>query len=138
MRKVRAYTEIGKRISALGKRQRAIAKVLGVSQQTISKKLRGETEILLSDFQTMARHYRVPITYFFEEAVTDPDLAKALEKVKRSSGALQELVVLLSRMPKSSVEKVLALTKVIGQGKRAGTSKSDRAAEASARYSKSE
>ena len=51
-RKVKAYTDIGRRIADLGKRQRQIAKVLRVSQQTVSKKLRGETAMLLSDLET--------------------------------------------------------------------------------------
>ena len=68
VRKVRDYTAIGDRITTLGKRQREIAGVLGVSQQTVSKKLRGETAILLSDFEKIAAHYKVPLTYFFEEA----------------------------------------------------------------------
>ncbi len=49
-RSSRAYTEIGKRIVALGEnRQKNIARVLGMSLESVSKKLRGRTAILLSD-----------------------------------------------------------------------------------------
>ncbi|MHC4202707.1 MAG: helix-turn-helix domain-containing protein [Planctomycetota bacterium] len=67
IRKVRLYTRLGGRIAALGDRQRALAKVLRVSQQTISKKLRGETAILVTDLEKLARHYKVHMTYFFED-----------------------------------------------------------------------
>ena len=46
--------------------QWALADVLGVTQQTISKKLRGETAILVSDLEKLARHYKIHMTYFFE------------------------------------------------------------------------
>ena len=117
-RKVRDYTEVGKRITALCGRQRVVARLLKVSQQTVSKKLRGETAILLPDLERLGAHYGIPLTYFFEEGAVAPDLAKAIEKVKKAPGALQDLIVLLSAMSDSSVAQVLALTKVIAQGKK--------------------
>ena len=134
IRRVRAYTEIGKRISTLANRQRVLAKVLEVSQQTISKKLRGETAILLSDLEKLGSHYKVPLTYFFEKEASAPAVAKAVEKVKRSPGALQDLVVLLAGLPRSSVEQVLERSRLISEGKKATAAK---AAEAAAPYGKS-
>jgi transcriptional regulator with XRE-family HTH domain len=43
-----------------------VAKALGISQQTVSKKLRGETAILLSDLERIARKFKLPVTWFFE------------------------------------------------------------------------
>lgn len=63
MRKPRKYTAVGKRIATLGT-QVKIAKALGISQQTISKKLRGETAIFLSDLQRLAKKFRVPLCFF--------------------------------------------------------------------------
>jgi len=63
--RVRAYCRIGRRLAELG-RQRELAKALGVSQQTVSKKLRGETAISLSDLERIAKKYNVPFTWFFE------------------------------------------------------------------------
>ncbi len=59
------YTLYGERISALGK-QAMIAKALGLSQQTVSKKLRGECAILLSDIEKLAKKFKKPMRYFVE------------------------------------------------------------------------
>jgi transcriptional regulator with XRE-family HTH domain len=63
--RVRRYVRIGHRLSELG-RQVDLAKALGVSQQTISKKLRGECAIMLSDLERLARKFKVSVTWFFE------------------------------------------------------------------------
>ena len=64
-RRIRNYTRIGHRISELG-RQHVLAKAMGISQQTVSKKLRGETAILLADLERIAKKFSVPVTWFFE------------------------------------------------------------------------
>ncbi len=134
-RKVRAYTEVGKRIAALGKRQQAISRVLGVSQQTVSKKLRGETAIMLSDFETLAKHYKVPMTYFFEEEPASPELAVALQRVRKKSGALRDAVVVLSGLSAENVQRVLEIAHAIAKsGAAAGPSSRKRAAEDAPRY----
>ncbi len=66
-RKRKCYTRLGERIAALARRQWELGDVLGVSQQTISKKLRGETAILVADLEKLARHYKVHMAYFFED-----------------------------------------------------------------------
>ena len=63
--RIRQYTRIGHRIAELG-RQADLAKALGLSQQTISKKLRGETAILLADLERIAKKFKLPVTWFFE------------------------------------------------------------------------
>lgn len=147
-RKVKAYTKIGFRMAELGERQRKLAKVLRVSQQTVSKKLRGETAILLSDLERLASYYKVPLTYFFEEEPASGELAQALGRVKKGPAALKDLVILVSRLRASSVERVHELAKFIAQGgkgsKRSKSSKgskggkgrrlSSQAAEDAARY----
>ena len=114
VRRVRAYTAIGDRITTLGRRQREIASVLGVSQQTVSKKLRGETAILLSDLEKLGAHYKVPLTYFFEEEPGGPDVVIAWEKIRAQPGALQDLVVLLTRLSPGDVQRVLEIARVVG------------------------
>ena len=64
-RRIRRYSRIGTRLAELG-RQADLAKALGVSQQTVSKKLRGECAIMLSDLERIAKKFKVPITWFFE------------------------------------------------------------------------
>jgi transcriptional regulator with XRE-family HTH domain len=114
MRITRDYTEVGRRIAALGKRQTNIARSLGVSQQTVSKKLRGECAILLSDLEMLSKVYGVPLTYFFEEKDPwAPELAAALERVRSERGLLQDLVVLASKLRPSDQEKLLAITRTL-------------------------
>ena len=117
---VRAYTEVGKRIAALGKRQKHIARVLGVSQQTVSKKLRGETAILLSDLEKLGAHYKVPLTYFFEETPGPPELVVAWERIRRTPGAIQSLVVLLDRLSPADVQRILEIARVVGTSEPSG------------------
>jgi transcriptional regulator with XRE-family HTH domain len=74
-RKIGKYTAVGLRIAALGVRQadlakvlglRAdLAKVLGLSQQSVSKKMRGEVPVFVSDIQKLAKKYKRPMCYFF-------------------------------------------------------------------------
>lgn len=137
-RKAKAYAEIGRRIADFGERQRSIAKVLRVSQQTVSKKLRGETAILITDLERLASHYKVPLTYFFEEEKASVELARAFERVKKGSEAVKDLVMLASRLPRSSVERVLELARLVAQGSKGGkrAGKRLRVAEAPGRYRK--
>ena len=65
-RQVGRYTNIGCRIVSKGGTQVKISKMLGISQQTVSKKLRGETAIMLSDLEKLSKRMKVPITFFFE------------------------------------------------------------------------
>ena len=62
---MRAYRRLGRRIATLG-RQQELAGVLGLTQQTVSKKLRGEAAILVADLERLARHYRLRMGWFFE------------------------------------------------------------------------
>jgi transcriptional regulator with XRE-family HTH domain len=62
---VRKYNRIGTRLAELG-RQVDIAKALGVSQQTVSKKLRGECAIMLADLERLAKKFKISVTWFFE------------------------------------------------------------------------
>ena len=64
-RRFRDYTSIGTRLAELG-RQRVLAKALGISKQTVSMKLRGDTAILLSDLERIAKKFKLPVTWFFE------------------------------------------------------------------------
>jgi transcriptional regulator with XRE-family HTH domain len=62
-RKLRQYSAVGKRIATLG-RQVDIAKALGMSQQTVSKKLRGEVVITVSDLKRLAKKFSKPLCWF--------------------------------------------------------------------------
>ncbi len=58
-------------MAALAGNQTELGKVLGVSQQTVSKKLLGECAIFVSDLETLAKRHRVKMTYFFEVVPDD-------------------------------------------------------------------
>jgi len=107
-RKIRAYTAVGKRIASLGKRQHAIAKALKISQQTVSKKLRGETAILLSDLEKLAKYYSVPVTYFFEPEEMTPDVSNALEAIRSKPGPHYDLAKAIGKLSGKAAEKLLA------------------------------
>ena len=65
MRKKRQYTEMGRRIAGLAKNQSELAEVLGLTQQSVSGKLRGTIAITLTDIMTLAANYHVPQMFFF-------------------------------------------------------------------------
>ena len=77
LRRHRPYTKYGNRIAALGT-QREIARAMGVSQQTVSMKLRGESATTFSDLAKLSKHYKVPVTYFFEPEDMSPAVSNAL------------------------------------------------------------
>ena len=110
-RKIRAYTAVGKRIASLGNRQRLLAKVLRISQQTISKKLRGETAILLSDLQKLAKHYKVPLTFFFEPEEMSPATSAALDSIRKQPGPHHELAEHVGKLSGRAAQKLLATVK---------------------------
>jgi transcriptional regulator with XRE-family HTH domain len=107
-RKIRAYTAVGKRIASLGKRQVAIAKALKMSQQTVSKKLRGECAILLADLEKLAKHYKVPVTYFFEPEELSPAVSKALGAISNKPGPHQDLAKVIGKLSGKAAEMLLA------------------------------
>ncbi len=61
----RVYTRIGHRLAKLGQ-QRELSKALGLSQQTVSKKLRGGCVIMLADLERLAKKFGKPFPWFFE------------------------------------------------------------------------
>lgn len=86
--------------------------MLGVAQQTVSKKLRGKTAIFLSDLQRLAENYGVPLTYFFEEGKGNPRLAAAIERIHANPGPHQELVILASELPLPRAERLLQIARL--------------------------
>jgi transcriptional regulator with XRE-family HTH domain len=107
-RKIRAYTAVGRRIASVGKRQIAIAKALKISQQSVSKKLRGQTAILLSDLDKLAKYYKVPVTYFFEPEDLSPVVSNALDAICNKPGPHHELAKAIVKLSGKAVQKLLA------------------------------
>ena len=65
MRRKKVYTPIGKKIADLAKNQVEIGKVLGLTQQSVSGKLRGSIALSIADLEQLSIHYKVNIIYFF-------------------------------------------------------------------------
>jgi len=80
----RRYTPLGNRIIELGGQQSVLAQILQVSQQTISKKLRGLCAISVSDLEKLAKHFKVPMTAFFEAAGLDGAVLKDFHAMFRA------------------------------------------------------
>ena len=106
--KRRDYTEVGKRIAALARYQRELAAVLGISQQSVSNKLRGEHAISQSDLQELARHFGVPLIYFFESPGESP-LAACWERLRRMPSEAHDLVCLANKLSVADVRKLVEI-----------------------------
>lgn len=65
-RKPGNYNELGHRIMKLARRQVALAKLLGVSQQCISRKLHGGIEWRVSELVHIAEQYEMTISELLE------------------------------------------------------------------------
>jgi len=116
-RRVSAYTRIGERIATLSRgRQLELSEVLGISQQSVSKKLRGTRPILVSDLEKLSKHYNVSLTYFFEDpehSEMPPELATACARAKESSGPFRDIVVRLSKLPDPVLEYVAPIISAV-------------------------
>ena len=78
--KVKVYTNLGSRIMSRFKTQKQLAKLMGLSQQTVSKKLRGETEFMVkSDLEHLAKILKVQVSWFFE-GYSGPPSAKPRQR----------------------------------------------------------
>lgn len=90
-RKHNKYTALGAKIASLADNQVEIAKVLDLTQQSVSGKLQGKIAVLLSDLEKLAEHYAVPLLYFVEDSVvTAADARKAQKMIKMEFQAVEE------------------------------------------------
>jgi len=94
----KAYTDIGKRIAALARTQVGIARALGVSCQTVSKKLRGECVIFLSDLRTLSKSFKVPMSYFLADEKPDPKIEAILKHIRSEGWPMRHLMVLARKL----------------------------------------
>jgi transcriptional regulator with XRE-family HTH domain len=127
-RGVEAHTTLGRRIALLAEDQRQLARVFGVSQQSVSKKLRGEAVLLVPELERVAAHYRVPMTYFFEEGGDEdelprPDVSAVCERVKRAPGIYQEIVLLLGKLSQPGARELLRKARELARSGQDGDSR---------------
>ena len=113
----RKYTLLGDRIIKVGGgKQMPIAKALGVSQQTVSKKLRGETAILVSDLEKLATAFGVGMDHWFHPFDfddSDPDLARAIEKFRVNASAYRDAAVMLATLLPHQAEQARKMMGVL-------------------------
>ncbi len=108
----RAYCKVGERIASLARNQTELGCVLGIGQQTVSTKLRGKSAILVSDLEKLARHYDIPVTFFFEEPAESSNLIGCREFNGMSPEA-QKLICLASTLSEDDVRKILAMAQLL-------------------------
>lgn len=103
---VRRYTVLGERIVSLaGNRQMPIANALDVSQQTVSKKLRGETAILVSDLEELAPAFGVDMDYWFAHSNADPELAVAVKRFREDGSPYRDAAWMLAQLSPKQAEQ---------------------------------
>ena len=91
---------MGLRIARLARNQEEIATVLGLSQQSVSGKLRGEIAISLEDLILLAKHFHVSPSYFFMDENVSQALLAAWDKVLQGPEELQIALALGSELPR--------------------------------------
>lgn len=102
-RKRQAYTLLGEKISKLAKNQSEIAQTLELTQQSVSAKLCGKVVWLISDLEKLSKQYDVPLLFFVEESITDPEVAKSL--IGLSTLPADTLTALAGRLAQRSAEQ---------------------------------
>lgn len=102
-RKRQAYTLLGEKISRLAKNQSEIAQTLELTQQSVSAKLCGKVVWLISDLEKLSKQYDVPLLFFVEESITDPEVAKSL--IGLSTLPADTLTALAGRLAQRSAEQ---------------------------------
>ena len=112
------YCRVGKQIASLARSQSELGRILGITQQSVSKKLRGESAILLSDLEQLARHYEVPATFFFESSSEPPMPARCREGLPGMPLEVQELVCLASVLSKDELGRLLAMAELLAGDRR--------------------
>ena len=112
-KKLRDYTEVGKRIAALATTQKLIARALGIGPQTVSRKLLGEVSISVADIETLSTSFKVPMSYFFADEKSDPDLEVILKRIRSEDWPLRHFMVLARKLSTRDQKKLLKIAKAL-------------------------
>lgn len=112
-RKPGEYTELGRKIARLASSQNELAEILGLTQQSISGKLRGRIAISIDDLRSLAEHYAVPITYFFVPEGVSAKTVESLEALAQCSPDLQEAIMIASDLPREFTIQLWQIVKAM-------------------------
>lgn len=96
MRRNKQYTAVGRKISSIFKNQRDLSEVLGLTQQSISGKLRGATAISVADLEKISEFTGYPVAWFFMPDHID---AKAVRAFTTSTDFSRLVVSQLQELP---------------------------------------
>ena len=92
MAKRTRYTEVGRKVATLGK-QYDLAKVINVSQQAISAKMRGESDFTTTELAKLARHYKVPVFYFVTPESVTVELSRQLGNCIKDLPKIKRMII---------------------------------------------
>ena len=114
-RKKKQYTQLGRKIAGLAKNQAELSKVLGLTQQSISGKLRGHIACTMRDLETLSGHYDVPMLYFLTPEGVSPDKARTLEHFLAAPTNVSELLEIASTMPEPITSQLVKVARALDQ-----------------------
>ena len=112
-RKSHAYTNMGSRVAQLAKNQEEIADVLGLTQQSVSGKLRGDISFSLDDLSLLSKRFGVPVTYFFALEDIDQRLLDAWNKILEGPEELRAAFELASSLPREFSIQLLTIARAM-------------------------
>ena len=75
------HTPMGRKIAAIAGSQAEIAKVLGLTQQSISGKMTGKIAITVKDLEMISAHYSIPMIYFVSPEIVTVEATRAYMKM---------------------------------------------------------
>ena len=110
------YIPIGTKIARLAKNHLELAKVLRLTPQSVSAKLRGKVVVTLRDLETLSSHYDVPLIYFVGPESMTPELAREFASALAGPFDFQDLqgvVKIMKCLPPSFGHQLFGTAKVI-------------------------
>lgn len=110
-RKPEKYPALGKKIARLARSQIEIARLLGLTQQSISGKLRGQIAISIEDLRRIAEQYKVPLTFFFAPEGVSAKTLESVERMVHCSPALREAIMIASDLPREFMIQLWQIVK---------------------------
>ena len=75
------HTPMGRKIAAIVGSQAEVAKVLGLTQQSISGKMTGKIAITVKDLEMLSTFYDIPMIYFVSPEIVTVEATRAYMKM---------------------------------------------------------
>ncbi len=113
MRRGSNYTPMGKKIFQLCDNQAELARILDLTQQSISGKLTGKIAITLKDLELLAKHYNVPMFFFLLPDEVTTELATSVETLVTGPAALKGLVEVATSLPEPFMRSLLGAAQAL-------------------------